>query len=509
MMIPYETEPFLNFCLPSANSTKVLVDSAISSQFGSVTNMFGRIIGDLNVAWPIILACGAGSFLLAFVYVMLMTVLASVLIWGAILLILASGGGLSYLLLTTSWNTPASSAGTNALAMLIAGYAAGGVTFVFFCVVVFLRKRIQIAIQVVKEASHAIRDMPGMQFFPFIPAIFAAVYVGYWVVEALFIFSVQTSKDIPLELILRINPRPGGLTLPNPRKEVSLDDRMQPYFAYHFFHLLWSLDFLVYWAYLVIAGAVADWYFTPFDRNGQKPRGSKEGQLTSTPVLASIWRSLKHVGTVSVAALIVAIIQFIRAVVSYMQAKAANMNEKNPVTRFIRSCVFCLIQCCLKCLECCLDKINKNGLIMTAITGENFCFATCSAFRLVWSNLARVAAISVVGSVLVSIGQFMTAIFSSAACAAILLYFSPYKESVSSITLPCALVFIIAYCIGSVFLCIFDAAIDTIFMCFLLDEEKNMEGGRMLASKELQDIINAHAAESKEIAEKRKSTTPS
>lgn len=44
--------------------------------------------------------------------------------------------------------------------------------------------------------------------------------------------------------------------------------------AYHFFHMLWNMQFLYYLCYMVIAGSCVDWYFTRYDADGNKKRGS-------------------------------------------------------------------------------------------------------------------------------------------------------------------------------------------------------------------------------------------
>ena len=40
-------------------------------------------------------------------------------------------------------------------------------------------------------------------------------------------------------------------------------------------------------------------------------------------------------------------------------AQKTKVKDQNRVQR----CLFCVVQCCLYCLECCMDKINKNALI--------------------------------------------------------------------------------------------------------------------------------------------------
>jgi hypothetical protein len=358
-----------------------------------------------------------------------------------------------------------------------------------------------------------------MQLFPVVPFVFLAIYAAYWIISCIYIASVLTQTSVPLETgLAQINP--GGLSLPNPRIASSINQTFQYLLAYQFFHLLWSVAFLHYFTFLVIAGAVADWYFTPWTKEQTKERGSEEGQLTNWPVLASFGRSMHHLGTVSVCALLVAIVQFIRAVIAYVQAKTESVGDENSASKMLKSILLCCLQCCFKCLECCLDKISKNGLIMTAIRGDNFCQGACSSFKLLWNNVARVAAINLVGTILINVGQVLIALASAAGVAAALLYMSPYNTTVSSILLPALLVFVLAYFVASLFLSIFDAAVDTIFICFLLDEEHNGNlyaflltfffsvnfsfyaklielladlRGRMMASQNLQDIIAANS----------------
>jgi hypothetical protein len=60
---------------------------------------------------------------------------------------------------------------TRVQAMQGIGYVCAVLTFLYFCAIVFMRDRIAIAIQVTKEASKALMDMPMMLFFPIIPFV--------------------------------------------------------------------------------------------------------------------------------------------------------------------------------------------------------------------------------------------------------------------------------------------------------------------------------------------------
>ena len=89
-----------------------------------------------------------------------------------------------------------------------------------------------------------------------------------------------------------------------------------------FFHLLWQTQFTIYFTFFVIAGAAANWYFAAWKDAGQteKVRGTPTAEnpavLPDSPILASVKRTfLYHMGTLAFASLIIAIIDFIRAVV--------------------------------------------------------------------------------------------------------------------------------------------------------------------------------------------------
>jgi choline transporter-like protein 2/4/5 len=277
-------------------------------------------------------------------------------------------------------------------------------------------------------------------------------------------------------------------------KVQSFDESLQRSFCIHFFHLLWNVQFWIFFTFTVICGAVAQWYFTPYV-NDQKPRGDGEGQLPDRPIIASVWRTVRfHLGTVCFAALIVAIIQAIRAFVLYLEEKyrKANGGEVNCVMK----CVFCCVNCCLSCIQKCIEQINRNGLVFVAVYGSPFCAATCNALGAAGSNLGRVAWVSMVGDFLIGIGKVFTALLSTGICGMIL--FSPeYSAKISTPSFLLVVSFIINWCIASLFMVVYETCIDTIFMCFLIDEDNNKATGKYLAHKDLLAVIGEGEAESK------------
>merc|ERR1712176_1607978 len=90
-------------------------------------------------------------------------------------------------------------------------------------------------------------------------------------------------------------------------------------------------------------------------------------------------------------------------------------------------------------------------------------------------------------------------IFSTAVMALVLHYHDDY-EDITSIWYPLIIIFIISFCVAQVFMTVYDTSIDTIFLCFLIDEKHNKNSGAMMADKNLREIVQKYEKESKELA---------
>jgi len=191
--------------------------------------------------------------------------------------------------------------------------------------------------------------------------------------------------------------------------------------------------------------------------------------------------------------MILAIIQFIRAVVRYIEYQT-----KRHQPNRLQICLFRIIQCCLKCVECCCDKVNKNGYVWMSIFGHSFVPSVCNSFMLIWRNLFRVAALHLVGEYVLWCGKIIVALLNTGLCGIIIK--GVYQDQVSSIAMPCFVIFILSYLVADLFMALFETTIDTIFICFLIDEEMNKASGQMFAAVSLQHLVDAHAQASQDLA---------
>ena len=491
--IGYSSELYIDkYCLPTASDLSI-------SGFDDYSNEFQRSMGDVETAMPIIGASIAIAFVMSFFYVWLMKFCVGILVWTTIGSILAGGCILGYVLYDSKDADNLSD--SEEKYREYGSYIVFALTGIFFLIILFARNRIRIAIQVIKSAGRSIGDMPMMVFFPLIPLLIIIGFFFAWVYAAIYIFSAgeTNSKDSPSDFIGESFAAEGNAyTVSSTYQVIDYDDTIQNSFAPHFFLLLWVVQIGVYFTFTVISGAVANWYFTPRDENGKKRRGSDDDELSHRAVCDSCFRTSRyHLGTIIYAALIIAIIQFIRWCVRYIE-RTLNASGKEP--NKLQKLLFRIVDCLLWCLECCLDKVSRNALIWVSIYGDAFCPSVCGSFKIIWSNLMRVAVITFFSAIVTNLGKIMIPLMTTGLCGLVLLYVAPYKDELGSPILPLVIILVISIAVACLFLTVYDTAIDTVFMCFLIDEKHNKNNGQMLADEGLRTIVQKYEAESQKLA---------
>jgi Plasma-membrane choline transporter len=124
-----------------------------------------------------------------------------------------------------------------------------------------------------------------------------------------------------------------------------------------FFCLLWTMNWLGGMSAITIAISCAKWYFSP-DRTA--------ANFSSLTVISAFGTTIRyHWGTAAFGSLLIAIIQFIRSVLLYVQ-KTYN-HAMAGTHKEIFKYVCCCVQCCLYMLECCMKFVSKQAYIQTAI----------------------------------------------------------------------------------------------------------------------------------------------
>ena len=225
----------------------------------------------------------------------------------------------------------------------------------------------------------------------------------------------------------------------------------------HVFGFLYTLFFLQGINQVTIAGAIGSWYWT-IDKKAKM----------RFPVMKSLGRTLKyHLGSIAAGSLLIAIVEFIRIVLYQVQRKVQQSNVK--VLQYLVAC----LQCCMKCVSMIVKFINRNAYIIVAITGKSFFASASHATGLMLKNAVRLAAVDFVSSFVLLLSK----LFVSAICGiGAYIYLTSASGSYIGVVYPqvtVALVVLGAFMIASAFFSVYEMAIDTIFLSFLEDLDRN------------------------------------
>lgn len=369
-------------------------------------------------------------------------------------------------------------------------YVFWGLALFYFILICCVCSRIQLAIKVNKVAAAFISQSPLVVLVPVFQALAVMIWMITWSYCAAFLLSQVPDSYTPKVAYATYAEAAGTSTIRGkctdkwPTGSVWKDDEscdmvevngtIEPRcwrcappryvfdvrFAGSFFHFLWVNQVNVALGQCVLAGAVAAWFFTP-----NKNKGGLDMGLRS--LMHSVWNVFRyHFGSLAVGAFIIAVVQFLRALVYYFQKQA--QAQKNKVAEIaLRIC-----QCCMWCLEKCLKFLTKNAYIQIAIKGTNFCTSARRAFFIVLNNAIRFTTIIFLSGIIHWIGFFFIASCTGGVGYVLLDTLHPEAK----VIVPMILFVFIGYFMSMIFMNVFGLAVDTVLQCFIECEENKIDG---------------------------------
>ncbi|XP_078343267.1 choline transporter-like protein 4 isoform X2 [Oculina patagonica] len=507
---PYylESQPVLYRCIPSLNSllanNTVITNAAGSNMTKEVIEKglvglkilmnaqnFGKsIFEDMKAVWYWLLIGMVLVLVLAFVYILITRWITGPLVLVTILAVFAliiygmyfcyakykfledSGTSQDFeLKFTTDLDSYTNSKDT----WLGLGIFLTVLLVILLLIVLVLCKRIRIAISMIKEASKAVAAIKSSLFFPLIPWLLQLALFTWFIAVNVYLVTNGTAEykviDVPendqYNLTNETDCDPKTFESKHPKTSAScvlagfVENvhlfRMQ---VFNFFGWLWIMNFIIALGQCVLAGAFAQWYFT-----------YQKEDVPTFPIFVSLWRTLRyHTGSLAFGAAIIAIVQFIRAVLEYIDHKIKESGQDNKIVKFI----MCCCKCCFWCLEKCLKFLNKNAYIIIAIKGTNFCSSAKEAFMLLLENVLRVVAVNSVTTFLLFLGKLLV-VGIVGVCS--FFWFDKISSddpaTLQYDVVPVIAMVIFAYAVAILFFDVYDMAIDTIFLCFLEDLKIN------------------------------------
>ncbi|XP_076602032.1 choline transporter-like protein 5-A isoform X1 [Chaetodon auriga] len=477
-----------------------------------------KIVEDYAKSWAWILVGLLLSLVISLIFILLLRFTAGLLLWTTIItviLLLAYGMwycsdelyqlrhragsdvaivevGLQtdlqvYLQLTQTWIILMVSLGVTEASILL--------------MLIFLRRRVRVAIALLREASKAIGHIMSSLFFPVITFLLLTVCIFYWVITAVYLASSGEaiykvmSPDVSCPYA-NSTCKPETFNRTNISK-VELCQGSQCLFAFYggetFYHrylfllqlsnllvFLWLVNFSLALEQCTLAGTFASYYWAK-----RKPQ-----DIPPCPLLSSFSRAIRyHTGSLAFGALILSVVQLVRIILEYLEQKLKGVD--NSLSRFIMHC----LKCCFWCLEKLIRYMNHNAYIMVAIYGKNLCTSAREAFFLLMRNVVRVTVLDRVTDLLLFLGKVLIA----GGVGVIAFFFFTRKipvmqEEVPNLNyywVPLLTVMVGAYLIAHGFFSVYAICVDTLFLCFCDDLERNDGSSEkpFLMSPELHRIL--------------------
>ncbi|XP_061690432.1 choline transporter-like protein 1 isoform X3 [Syngnathoides biaculeatus] len=339
--------------------------------------------------------------------------------------------------------------------LLVYAVAASVFTGILLLLMLFMRKRVALAIALFHVAGKVFIHLPLLTLQPFVTFLVLLFFWIYWILVLLFL---GTSGEA-------VHNEEAGLT------EFRLTGRLEYLTWFHAVGLLWITEFILACQQMTVAGAVVTYYFT---------RDKK--RLPAWPVVGAALRLLRyHVGTVAKGSFIITLVKVPRLLLIYVHKQLKG--KENACARCVlRSCI-----CCLWCLEKCLNYLNQNAYAATAINSTGFCTSARDAFVLLVENALRVATVNAIGDFVLFLGKIL--IVTTTAFAGVLLLNArrDYAEWLLPLVIVCLFAFLVAHC----FLSVFEMVVDVLFLCFAIDTKYNdgTPGKEFFMDKALMELV--------------------
>uniref|UniRef100_A0A8C9JNX8 Choline transporter-like protein n=1 Tax=Panthera tigris altaica TaxID=74533 RepID=A0A8C9JNX8_PANTA len=502
--------PALGRCLPLLNSTppelpgissNTSISQGISGLLDSLNarDISVKIFEDFAQSWYWILVALGVALVLSLLFILLLRLVAGPLVLVLILGVLGvlaygiyhcwmeyrvlrdKGASITQQGITTNLSAYRNVQETWLVALIVLAVLEG----ILLLMLIFLRQRIRIAIALLKEASKAVGHMMSTMFYPLVTFVLLLICIVYWAMTALYLATSgqpqyvlwAPNASLPscekVQMNTSCNPMaqpvnsscPGLMCIFQSYSSTGLVQRsLFNLQIYGVLGLFWTLNWVLALGQCVLAGAFASFYWAL----------DKRRDIPTFPLISAFIRTLRyHTGSLAFGALILTLVQIARVVLEYIDNKLRG--AQNPVAR----CIMCCFKCCLWCLEKFIKFLNRNAYIMIAIYGKNFCVSAKNAFMLLMRNIVRVVVLDKVTDLLLFFGKLLVVggvgvlsfFFFTGRIQGLGTNFE--SPSLNYYWLPIMVSILGAYVIANGFFSVFGMCVDTLFLCFLEDLERN------------------------------------
>ncbi|CRK86749.1 CLUMA_CG000582, isoform A [Clunio marinus] len=418
-------------------------------------NFFEKVAEDFRTSWFHILISVVVAMVFSYILLILFRYATKYVIWiiyiGIVILI--SIFSILALVMFFVMKSKGGKEEESAYTFLIVSVICAIVALIFGVMLYFFRKRIKLVIQLFKEASKALSDVPLIVVEPLL------TFIALLFTFILFIY---------FTLIIQSSGTPKNIKNAEGYEKVMFekDFVMEAAFYINFIAFFWFASFILGCQHFIIASTVCQWFFT---------RAKTE---LNSPIKRAFSHLLNfHIGSVCLGSIIITIARIIRMILESIINSAKK--SENAVAKIAALC-FSFI---MEQLEQFLQYLVRNGYIIVALDGTPLFDSGKKAFELMKKNLVDVVALNQIGDFVLVLGRLFVVLISGFVCFELTMELNyPWIP----ITLAVIFSFLVVHC----FMTVFEMTLDTIFICFCEDCELNDGMTRpFFMSREMMEVM--------------------
>lgn len=506
----YDSIVILKRCVPRA--VKEVAESVISNAYDAINSWdtVEHVLSDLFATWPHILVFSLLAFIFSLVTISFLHFLASIVAWIFMIIITVVTVGWTAVLwwtyATIKYDLDVKPVQTwlvrtihNEQAFLTFSIIATILTIILLLLVIAMRKHIGFISELFKEAAKCLAEVPSLFLQPILTFLILFGFFAFWTTIAVYLATANyqgvdkmkpyENLDVPTTVPSQQYSNPAAMSDIAPNNFSANDLKEHKSFTrvkymdstwvkymwwFHIIGLIWTSEFILASQQMVIAGAVAAWYFQK-----SKKEGGDEGWF----VLQAIRRLLcYHLGSVALGSFLITIFKVPRLILMYIQTKLKASEESDVA----KCCLKCWA-CCFYCVECFIRFMNHNAYTVIAMQGHPFCTSARIAFNTIVNNVVKFTALNSAGDFILFLGKCIVTLITTIIA---IVYFK-HDENLHFYAIPVLLTTVFSFFIAHAIISLYEVVIDTLFLCLCEDSRMNRENGKWKESKLV--AVNASA----------------
>lgn len=449
---PYQSDNLWDrFCVPNSESS--FFHGVINEIYSDNIDTW---VTDVFRCWKAIIIVLGIACTLSILYLILMRYCAEIMIWVIIVFtavfIVAFG---IYIEKIAKENYSEERQKKTHDALKIAALIIYFFVIVFAGIVVFMYRRIHLAIAIMKSGAIFIKDVPSILLVPLVMFLLFCGFFAYWVLAVFYIYSsgdLEKSNSVIAK--------------------ISWDTITRNSMYFEVIGIVWVNSIKIAITQFIIACSVSFWYFS-------------QDNSSIHIISKSVHYAFRyHLGTFAFGSFLLSLIKVVKYVLWYIDEIIYKPNfQGNSCIKFGCLCLECYVNCFTRFIK----FLDKNAYIQTALTGAGFCEAAKNAYAIILENALRFAALGAIGDIFKVLGKAFITVVSTYAGFLIISNFDPFQSQIESPIAPTCVFALSSYIVSGLFMTIHEMACDTIIQTFLIDEQIHKEA--FFAPEPLKDFI--------------------